>query len=181
MADDIRDEDPFELGVTGFVQSPRPELSADAVVVDNNDDPASFFVQQGDFRYIRRDTRYFDRDYRYANSGGNNTARWTITGLTAGTTYQVAASWAGGVNRATNAPFSIDHAAAGGPTVVPVNQMPNPDDFEDFFTALSKRGPEAAPDFITIDGGEGSDTIVGGGGGLESIEGGKSDDSRVGG
>jgi glutamate synthase domain-containing protein 2 len=31
----------------------------------------------------------------------------------------------------------------------------NPDDFEDFFTALAKRPPEAAPDFITVDGGEG--------------------------
>ncbi len=31
----------------------------------------------------------------------------------------------------------------------------NPDDFENFFTALAKRPPEAAPDFITVDGGEG--------------------------
>ena len=30
-----------------------------------------------------------------------------------------------------------------------------PEDFESFFEALAKRGPDAAPDFITIDGGEG--------------------------
>jgi len=30
-----------------------------------------------------------------------------------------------------------------------------PDDFQTFFDALGKRGPNAAPDFITIDGGEG--------------------------
>ncbi len=31
----------------------------------------------------------------------------------------------------------------------------NPDDFERFFEALAKRPPESAPDFITVDGGEG--------------------------
>ena len=80
-----RDEDPFEIRVTGLVRAAVPVASANVVVVEDEPDPTgqTEFQVEGGFRYIRRDTRYLDNDYYYARQSGS-IASWTVNGLTAG-------------------------------------------------------------------------------------------------
>ena len=99
-----RDENPFEITLMGAVSSAEPQLSADATVVDNDDDGATFSITEGTFRYQRRDTRFAEDDYRYAR-GGSNTVQWVLNFESAPVPRKVdlAANWPSGENRATNA------------------------------------------------------------------------------
>ena len=48
-----------------------------------------------------------DDDYRYA-LGGDQTVQWTLdTGVSGTQLVDVAATWAGGMNRATNATYTV--------------------------------------------------------------------------
>ena len=66
----------------------------------------------------------FDAEVGAAHSGAS-TATVVIDGLTAGSEYEIAASWFGGSNRATDSPFSIEGLGGGDGTVL-VNQRANP-------------------------------------------------------
>jgi len=127
-----RDENPFEFTVTGAVGAAEPELSENAVVADN--DTENFQVTEGRFNFIRRDTRFVDNDVHTAR-GGNNTARWTLEFEPVGAprTVDIAATWAAGENRATNAPFMVFDAANNPLWSEPVRVDQNlaPDDFQD--------------------------------------------------
>ena len=55
---------------------------------------------------------------------GNNTVEWKFEGLTDGVTYEVSATWVGGDNRASNAPYTIFN---GGTQIdLLVDQRPGP-------------------------------------------------------
>ncbi|HAC62516.1 MAG TPA: hypothetical protein DCF68_03015, partial [Cyanothece sp. UBA12306] len=50
----------------------------------------------------------FDDDVHYRDPGnGSNQAIWNFSGLVPGT-YQIAATWSENINRATNAPYTIE-------------------------------------------------------------------------
>ena len=146
-----RDEDPFELSVMGLVSAVTPTLALGQVVVDNDNlDVPVTFVATGEFRYQHRDTRYVDNDYRYSNTANSgSTARWTLNvASTRGPrTFQIAATWAGGENRATNAPFRV--YAADGTTLLGgpfrINQNPAPNDFEDLDVMWERLGNVMLP------------------------------------
>ena len=102
----------FSLPVQGTV--------TDFQVIDN--DAAGFSVLSGsDFELRLRDTQYYGDDVHFAPAGqGSNVVQWEFSGLTNGVTYLISATWAGGDNRATNAPYRI----IGSTTInVPVNQQ----------------------------------------------------------
>ena len=66
---------------------------------------------------------YYGTNYQYKYSGtGTNTATWSFNVPTTGA-WEVFAMWTSYSNRATNAPYTINHA--GGSTVVRVNQEIN--------------------------------------------------------
>ena len=63
---------------------------------------------------------YYGTGYRYRTAGtGSRTATWGFTIPTAGS-YEVYAWWTSGANRATNAPYTVNHA--GGSSTVRVSQ-----------------------------------------------------------
>ena len=68
---DDRDENPFLIDLTGLVRS-ATTADPNALVLDNNDAATATteFSTNGNFRYIRRDTRYVDDDYLYARNSG---------------------------------------------------------------------------------------------------------------
>jgi hypothetical protein len=66
---------------------------------------------------------YYGTGYRYRWAGsGSNTATWPFHVLQAGS-WEVFAKWTSGSNRATNAPYTINHAD--GSSTVRVNQENN--------------------------------------------------------
>ena len=70
----------------------------------------------------------YQNDLRFNTAGtGASQAVWTFTGLTAGTTYRISATWRSHANRATNSPFTITGGAAA--VNVAINQRNQPDDF----------------------------------------------------
>jgi RHS repeat-associated protein len=67
-------------------------------------------------------------DYSFAGPSGTGSeqATWTFSGLTAGQSYRVSATWPAHANRATDSPFSVNGGAA-----ILVNQELAPDDLQD--------------------------------------------------
>ena len=117
-----RDENPFRVSVTGLVEDADPQPVGTTVV--DNDGPGTFASTSG-FLY-QSDARYVDHDYRYAR-GGSETATWTFPSLADGW-YDLAATWYGGSNRDSAAPFK---AVVGTTEVlnVTVDQTQAPNDF----------------------------------------------------
>ena len=113
------DENPFSFTLTG---------EATGRIVDNGD---AGYTTAG--TWTNWTTSGYGTDAQYAAAGtGSNLATWSFTGLTAGQTYQVSATWLPHANRANNAPYSVyNGAVAGGNLVftVPVNQQLAPSDF----------------------------------------------------
>lgn len=108
------DENPFSFRVTGNV---------DADIIDDGD---LGFGTLGSWTHVVGEGHENDVTYSPAG-GGSNTATWSFTGLTAATTYQVAATWTAHPNRATNAPFTITGGAL--PVSTLVDQQLSPNDF----------------------------------------------------
>ena len=109
-------------GIVGF----STETLAAAQVIDDGD-PS--FVLDGTWTPGPGGVGY-DGDYQSApGDSGDNTAAWTFTGLTAGATYQVAATWLAGANT-RYAPYEIYDGAdiAWAPEI---DQRYAPDDFQD--------------------------------------------------
>jgi len=107
-------ESPFRVTLAGEVA---------ATVIDNGDlgfstgGAWSNFVGAG-----------FQNDMAFTGSvNSGDTATWTFTSLTPGTTYNVWTTWVEHANRATNAPFTVTGGAT--PATVQVNQQLAPDDF----------------------------------------------------
>lgn len=75
--------------------------------------------------------RGYANDLRFAPSGtGSSTALYTFTGLVPGHTYRVSTTWFPHINRATDAPFTVDDGAGGNaPVTTTINQRNTPDDF----------------------------------------------------
>ncbi len=146
-----RDENPFEITLTGVVLGVTPEVSANAVMVDNDLVPGTFVVTQGNFRYERRDTRFVDNDYRYAR-GGDSAARWLLEfeSTPGDRTVEIGATWAQSTNGARNAPFMV-YNANGDPLwteKVRVDQQLAPNDFEDAGVMFESLG------YVTLVGGQ---------------------------
>ena len=131
------DERPYSAEVTftsNDVDETRFVLPMQGRVSDHRtiDDGDAGFSQshlpgQG-FITVVRDLRQYGSDYLYHDPGaGYNKVRWTFTDLVPGETYEVSATWVGGTNRPSNAPYTI--TAGGAPIVVRINQQLNPDDF----------------------------------------------------
>jgi cyclophilin family peptidyl-prolyl cis-trans isomerase len=111
------DENPFDFGVTG---------SVGATIIDDGD-PG---YDATGFRRVGPDSRFYRRDYEYLAPGADGTATWSFTGLTPAKTYQVALTYYGYHNRATDAPLTITGAGGEAQTVY-VNQRQPADDFSD--------------------------------------------------
>jgi len=107
----------FRLPVTGKV--------TDDWVVDNDD--AGFTVLTGDaFELLVRDTQYVGNDVHLAAAGdGSSEVEWKFDNVTPGITYEISATWVGGINNASDAPFTILGGAT--PIDVAVDQRPAPD------------------------------------------------------
>ena len=111
------DESPFDFTIQGTVGQP-PAIQ----VIDDGD---SGFVTAG--RWGTGTRSGFQQDHRYSAAGdGSDTATWTFS-VTPGE-YRVSASWTGGRNRATDAPFTVTDGANPLATVLK-NQKQKPDDF----------------------------------------------------
>ena len=127
------DENPFEIEIAALRLGAVAADSDEVIMIDVRNPPtaSTSSAVTGDFRDVRRDTRFYDDDYFYnpGGGGGFNSVGWSASGLEGGQPYQVAVTWAGGDNRATDAPFTI---TAGGQTWhVAVDQNPSPNDFEE--------------------------------------------------
>jgi len=112
-------------GIMGF----SGETLAAAQVIDDDDDLNPDFVADGAWTEVSGSGGYND-DYTTAPGvSGDNTATWTFTGLTAGATYRVAATWLAGPNT-RYAPYEIYNGAdiAWAPII---DQRYAPDDFQD--------------------------------------------------
>ena len=74
-----RDENPFEIEITGFVETVcrRRRATRWRWSTSTRTTSTATFDVLGDFREVRRDTRFVDNDYHYA-VGGDQTARWTL-------------------------------------------------------------------------------------------------------
>jgi len=85
------------------------------------DDADATFV--GDWGYSSYIPGFYDEGYRYNHPGGSQaTATWSFNIPQAGS-WEVFATWSSYKNRATNAPYTINHAQ--GTTTVTVNQEQN--------------------------------------------------------
>ena len=73
MGTNDRDENPFEIGVTGLVRGAMPEIDETTTIIAD-DQPTertipgsptvtTTFEPGNSFRYIRRDTRFRDNDF----------------------------------------------------------------------------------------------------------------------
>jgi autotransporter-associated beta strand protein len=137
LGNDDRDEDPFGVTLTGVVRSDAPIPSTGAVMVDNDDDPDTFFLTDGSFRYQRRDTQYVDADYRYApdgtNPGGTNAVRYKLVfeTTTDDRSIELGATWLGVANNASNALYRVYDSGDGLLAETRVSQRLSPNDFED--------------------------------------------------
>ena len=95
-----------------------PAAAPSEIIVDN---PAAAFV--GTWSTSTSTAGYYGSNYQYNSAGtGTHTAQWSFTIPSAGS-WQVYARWTGGSNRATNAPYTVNHA--GGSTTVIKNQEVN--------------------------------------------------------
>lgn len=107
-----------------------------AVTITDPSAPTVVIIDDGDPGYSELGGEWFDSgvqptyqgDSRFHSPGtGSASARWSFTGLTAGS-YEVLASWGAHPNRASDAPFTIE--AEGAATTVRVNQELIPDDVQ---------------------------------------------------
>jgi hypothetical protein len=111
------DENPFVFTANGSVTVRK--------VVDNSD--ASFSTVGP---WVLATGQGYQGTVRFIAAGsGANTATWTFTGLQAGGSFRVSATWSPFSNRATNAPFTVSGGTS--PTTVPVNEQLTPNDFQD--------------------------------------------------
>ncbi|HAC63598.1 MAG TPA: hypothetical protein DCF68_08675, partial [Cyanothece sp. UBA12306] len=93
-------------------------------IIDNGD---SGFSTVGNWTHFRG--QGFDDDVDYRDPGnGSNQAIWNFSGLVPGI-YQIAATWTENINRATNAPYTIEGGVI--PLEVEINQEQAPNDFSD--------------------------------------------------
>jgi uncharacterized lipoprotein YddW (UPF0748 family) len=88
------------------------------IIVDNSDPGFSMVGTWATGAYGNP----YGSDYRWSSAGSGNAAIWTPTLPNAGT-YDVYAYWVQGTNRASDAPYIINHA--GGADTVRVNQQQN--------------------------------------------------------
>ncbi|HET6316164.1 MAG TPA: hypothetical protein VFG86_06885, partial [Chloroflexota bacterium] len=94
--------------------APAAMVSAEELVLD---DSAATVQVTGPWTVAAATPGFYGDGYRYHVAGdGSNRVRWPSP---AGT-YEVFARWTGGPNRATNAPYSVTHAA--GATIIPIDQ-----------------------------------------------------------
>ncbi|MCO6454871.1 MAG: choice-of-anchor D domain-containing protein, partial [Pirellulaceae bacterium] len=114
------DENPFSFRVSGLV---------DAQIIDDGD---TGFTTVGAWTPYVGAGYQNDNTFSGAGSGGD-VATWSFSGLTAGATYQVAATWVPHGNRASNAPYTVTGGAA--PIVQLVNQRLAPGDLLEAGTA----------------------------------------------
>jgi len=85
------------------------------------DDPQASFV--GTWTRTSATSGFYGTGYRYHIAGsGSNTATWSFS-VPASGTWEVYARWTDGSNRATNAPYTVNHAE--GSTLVRVSQRVN--------------------------------------------------------
>jgi hypothetical protein len=110
------------------------DTTFEARIVDRliiNDGDRGFQLGPGsDFGYLPSSSLYYNHDVHYHAAGvpGDvNTVQWIFEGLAPGT-YDVSATWFGGRNRATDAPFSASDDT-GLLASTTVNQEPHPGDF----------------------------------------------------
>ncbi len=124
MGNNDGDESPFEFTVTGEVSGGPP---AGATIVDDGD--AGFHVASGAWG-SGGGSQFFQSDHRYhAPGSGSSVVEWEFSGLVPGAMYQVAATWAGTWNRATDAPFTVTDGVTS--LTVDKDQGQAPDDFTD--------------------------------------------------
>jgi hypothetical protein len=110
-------------------------VMADAIKFEHGDGPAYPWPisdnvdarYEGSWRILAPNVEQYGRDAYYNTDGegggdGNSTATWTLAVPEAGN-YNVYARWVASSNRATDAPYTINHE--GGPTTVDVNQEVN--------------------------------------------------------
>ena len=113
------DESPFDFAVSGSIRVPQP---AGVHLIDNGD--AGFNVT-GNWADVVG-YGYGSDSLAGAARNGVDTAQWVFVGLTAGT-YEVAATWLPGTDRADNVTYVIRDGVGG--TIlgtVTVDQRPNP-------------------------------------------------------
>ena len=110
-----RPHDPYNITLRGLVHE------STSVVIDDGD--AGFSLAG----YWNQANIGYQNDVRYSAAGSRSEANWVFSGLTAGATYQVWATWPEHINRATNVPFTIQGATT---TSGVLNQRLAPDDLQ---------------------------------------------------
>jgi len=115
---------PRQRGKCAFLLFPRPvkpvlEKRGGEVVAD--DEGPEFTIISGDwFSGEETERGCYGKSVHWANAGGGAEARWTL-GIPASGDYEVFARWTQFDNRATNTPYTIQHAD--GVDTVRVNQQ----------------------------------------------------------
>jgi len=111
-------ENPFDITLAGTVVTPSLLIDdGDAAYTEGGSNlPLPDFTGQG-----------FMNDVRQIAANSDNTASYTFTGLTAMTTYRVAATWTVGMSRSNAAPLTV-MGALGGDVDFGINQQVAPND-----------------------------------------------------
>jgi hypothetical protein len=78
------------------------------VIIDDGD---VIFGRYSDIGFRDANGGGYQNDYDYGGRGIGSSATWRFTGLTAGVTYDVSATWVPHPNRATDAPYRINGSA----------------------------------------------------------------------
>jgi len=115
------DENPYEITLTGDVVAPSS-------IIDDGDFGTGYAESGAGLPLPSFSGQGFENDVRQITPGSGNAASYTFTGLTSMATYEVGVSWTAGMNRATDAPLTIQDIL-GGDATFDVNQQIAPSDF----------------------------------------------------
>ncbi len=162
VADAIRIERLSAGAVPFSAPSPVPTPTGDATLQIIDDGDAGY---RSGCCWVTFDGIGHQSDVRYHASGnGGGRSLWTFRGLTPGASYEIAATWAPHVNRATNAPYRIyDGSDSIGIVLAATtaDQQMAPDDFQDqgsWWEVLARVVPTG--DMITVELNDAADGFV---------------------